>query len=346
MEAKPKKSGKIIFPIILTVVLIVGGIFGYNKYNYAQHHESTDDAQLEGNINPVSPRASGYVTQLRVDDYRRVKKGDTLVVLDDRDLRIKVAQAQTAVESAKASLAVTNAEVASTQSGFATANSDIEAARVKLDQAQTDFDRINSLYTDKTITKKEYDNAKSALEAAKTDLTGKKTRYTTVQKQYEAKNEGTKVGLATIAQRQADLDFAKLQLAYSVVLAPVSGIVSRKNVQPGQLVQIGQPLFSIVDSNVWVVANFKETQLGDMHEGQEAEVVVDAFSGKTLHAKVADFSAATGAKFSLLPPDNATGNYVKIVQRVPVKLVIDGGDKDVIKSLRPGMSLKVDVKTK
>jgi membrane fusion protein, multidrug efflux system len=336
----------IIFPIILGIVVIGGGIFGYNKYMYAQHHESTDDAQLEGNIVPIAPRVSGFVTQLRTDDYMKVKKGDTLVVLDDRDLRIKVAQAQTALDNAKALYDVSEADVSSSHSGIATAQSDIENAKVKLDLAQNDFNRINSLYQDKSATKKEYDNAKSALDAAKTNMESAKSRYATIEKQYEATGVRTKVGTATIAQRQADLDFAILQLSYCYIKAPLSGIVSKKNVQPGQLVQIGQPLFAIVDSSVWVVANFKETQLEDMHAGQKVEVIVDAFGDKKLEGKVADFSAATGAKFSLLPPDNATGNFVKIVQRVPVKIVIEGGDKEVIRSLRPGMSVKVAVTTK
>jgi len=346
MSTKPKKSKKIIFPIILTIVLIGGGIFGYQKYNYAQHHESTDDAQLEGNINPISPRVSGFVVKLNVDDYQKVKKGDTLVVLDDRDLRIKVEQAQTALDNAQAGMGVSQDNIASAKTGFATANAAIESSKVRLNQAQTDFDRVNNLYKDKAITQREYDNAKSTLDAAKTDLESQQTRYATVQKQYDATNGLTKVASATIAQRQADLDFAKLQLAYTVITAPISGIVSKKNVQPGQLVQIGQPLFAIVDSSVWVVGNFKETQLEDMRIGQEAEVIVDAFSDKPLKGKVHDFSAATGAKFSLLPPDNATGNYVKVVQRVPVKIVIDGGDANTIKLLRPGMSVKVAVTTK
>ncbi len=345
-EAKPKRSRKIIFPIIMGVILVVGGIFGYNKWNYAQHHESTDDAQLTGNINPISPRVSGYIKDLRVDDYQQIKKGDTMVILDDRDLKIKVDQAQSALDNAKAAIAVTQANVGASQSGFETATDAIKAAQVRLDQAQTDFDRISSLYNDKAITKRDYDNAKSALDAAKTDLQSQKSKYTTVQKNYDASNESVKVAQSTVAQRQADLDYAKLQLSYCYILAPVSGTVSQKNVQPGQLVQIGQPLFSIVDTSIWIVANFKETQVGDIKIGQDVEVNVDAFGSKPLNGKVVDFSAATGAKFALLPPDNATGNFVKIVQRVPVKIVVTGGDKEVIKALRPGMSVSVDVKTK
>lgn len=335
-----------IFPIIMIVVVVVGGIFGFNKWNYAQHHESTDDAQLTGNINPISPRVSGFVKDLRVDDYQHVKKGDTMVILDDRDLKIKVDQAQAALDDAKAALGVSEANVSATQSGFATASDAIKAAQVRLDQAQTDFDRTSALYNDKATTKQDYDNAKTALDAAKTDLATQKTRYTTVQKQYDASNSSTKVSMSTIAQRQADLDYAKLQLSYAYILAPVSGTVSQKNVQPGQLVQIGQPLFSIVDSSIWIVANFKETQVEDIRIGQNVEVDVDAFSDKPLQGKVVDFSAATGAKFALLPPDNATGNFVKIVQRVPVKIIVTGGDPSVIKSLRPGMSVSVSVTTK
>jgi membrane fusion protein (multidrug efflux system) len=344
-DTKPKKKN-IALPIILGLILIIGGWYGINAYLFSRVHEDTDDAQLEGNIDPISPRVGGYVTEVNVDDYMPVKAGDVLVKLDDRDLASKVSQAEAALESAKANLAVVEANIASSQVGVVTSEASIKNAQVKVWQAQQDFNRSKNLLAEQATTQKEYDAAKAALEGAQTQLDVVKTQQTSAQKNYAAQQQQMAVAKAAIAQRQADLDYAKLQLSYAVIKAPVSGRVSKKNVQVGQYVQPGQSLFSVViDSSVWVVANFKETQLEKMRLGQHATIEVDAFKDHPLDGSVEEFSSATGAKFSLLPPDNATGNFVKVVQRVPVKIKINA-DKQMLALLRPGMNVHVIVDTK
>jgi membrane fusion protein (multidrug efflux system) len=344
-DTKPKKKN-IALPIILVLILVIGGWYGINAYLFSRVHEDTDDAQLEGNIDPISPRVGGYVTDVNVDDYMPVKAGDVLVKLDDRDLASKVSQAEAALESAKANLSVVEANIASSQVSVVTSEANIKNAQVKVWQAQQDFNRSKNLLAEQATTQKEYDAAKAALEGAQTQLDVVKTQQTAAQKNYAAAEQQMAVAKAAIAQRQADLDYAKLQLSYTVIKAPVSGRVSKKNVQVGQYVQPGQSLFSVViDSSIWVVANFKETQLGDMRLGQHTKIEVDAFKDHPLDGTVEEFSSATGAKFSLLPPDNATGNFVKVVQRVPVKIKINA-DKQMLALLRPGMNVHVIVDTK
>ena len=342
-KAKSKKKAGIVMPIILAIVLIAGAIYGFQKYTYAQHHEDTDDAQLEGDINPVLPRVAGYVSQINFEDNQHVNAGDTLVKLDDRDLRIKVAQAEAALANAKATVQAVSATGQSSEANAATTKAAIKTAQVRLWKANQDYDRYSKLLADHAITLQQFDAVKAEKEGAEAALEVARRQQTASQSQSTATNQQVGVAQSVIAQRQAELDFAKLQLSYASIVAPVSGTVSKKNVQPGQFVQAGQPLVSIVsDKDLWVVANFKETQMDKIREGQTVEVEVDAFKDQKLHGKVNSVSGATGAKFSLLPPDNATGNFVKVVQRVPVKITLDGDKKELTK-FHPGMSVKVVV---
>lgn len=340
---KPKKKANIVMPIILAIVLLAGAIYGFQKYTYAQHHEDTDDAQLEGDINPVLPRVSGYVNVIKFEENQHVNAGDTLVKLDDRDLKIKVAQAEAALENAKANVTAVSASGESSEASAAATAASIKTAQVRLWKANQDFNRYSNLLADHAITLQQFDVVKAEKEGAEAALEVAKRQQVASNSQSSAVNQQVGVAKSVIAQRQAELDFAKLQLSYASIVAPVSGTVSKKNVQPGQLVQAGQPLVSIVsDKDLWVVANFKETQMDKIREGQPVEIEVDAFKDQKLHGKVNSVSGATGAKFSLLPPDNATGNFVKVVQRVPVKITLDGDKKELTK-FHPGMSVKVVV---
>jgi membrane fusion protein (multidrug efflux system) len=340
---KPKKKKSIVMPVILALVLLFGAIYGFQKYTYAQHHEDTDDAQLEGDINPVLPRVSGYVNTINFEENQHVNAGDTLVKLDDRDLKIKVAQAEAALENAKANVTAVAASGESSEASAAATTAAIKTAQVRLWKANQDFDRYSKLLGDHAITLQQFDVVKAEKESAEAALEVSKRQQTASRSQSSAVNQQVGVAKSVIAQRQAELDFAKLQLSYAHILAPVSGTVSKKNVQPGQLVQAGQPLVSIVsDKDLWVVANFKETQMDKIREGQPVEIEVDAYKHEKLHGKVNSISGATGAKFSLLPPDNATGNFGKVVQRVPVKISLDADKKELTK-FHPGMSVKVVV---
>lgn len=344
-EAPQKKKRSKLAPIILAVLVLGGGGYALRTYMWNQHHESTDDAQVEGNISPVLPRISGYVNQIRFEDNQIVHKGDTLITLDDRDLKIKVLQAEAALANAKANVEAVRANTTTSSAGIKTAQSNVDLANVRVKKAQDDFARYDALLKQKAVTQAQFDAVKADRDASLSQLDVAKKQLEAAQIQSSASNEQIKVAQSVVDQRQADLDFAKLQLSYAVITAPMDGQVSKKNVQPGQYVQAGQALFSVVDNNsVWVVANFKETQLGKMIPGQTVDVKVDAFEDLPLKGEVASFSGATGARFALLPPDNATGNFVKVVQRVPVRIKISG-DANTMAKLRPGLSVSVVVNT-
>lgn len=362
---------KTIFRVGGLLVLAVALFFGYSEFNYLQRHETTDDAQIDGDVNPVLPKAGGYVKAIRFQDNQLVKEGDTLVVLDDADYRIRVAQAEAALQSALASAGVTRSNVgvasatvqssqASVQTArnqVATAQANVTAAQARARKANQDFDRYSRLLAEKTVPQQQFDAVQAERDAAQAQLLAAQAQLQTAQAQVNA--AGTQTGVtssqrrategqisvaqATIKQRQAELDMARLQLSYTVVRAPISGIVSKRAVQVGQLVQPGQALCSVVgNSSLWVTANFKETQLKQMQAGQAVDVNVDAFEGDKLTGRVGSFAGATGAKFSLLPPDNATGNYVKVVQRIPVRIDLDK-NSPLYARLRPGMSVTVAV---
>ncbi len=345
METKEtKKKRNPIFIIILAILVIGGSWFGISKYQHSLHHEDTDDAQVSGDISPVIPRVPGYVITVNIHDNQHVRKGDTLLILDDRDYVIKVEQAQAALliaqstlNSAKATTTAARANIATSEASIGTIDAQIDAAKVTLWRASQDYDRYANLIKDHSITQQQFEQASAAKKQAQ-----QQTNAVSVQSNATASQVG--VADATIHQRQVDIDAAKLNLSYTVITAPQDGLVSKVNMQTGQYVQAGQPLFSIVHSeNVWVIANFKETQLDKMKEGQKVIVKVDAYPGHQFEAKLSSFSPATGSTFALLPPDNASGNFVKVVQRLPVKIEFSDVSDTLVRKLRPGMNVFVDV---
>lgn len=358
------------------IVLLVAIFFGYTEFRYLQRYETTDDAQIDGDVDPVSPKVGGYVKAIHFKDNQPVKEGDTLFVLDDADYRIRVAQAEAALQSAQAAAGVSRSQVnvaaATIQSSqasvetardqVATAQANVVAAQARTKRANQDYDRYSRLLAEKTVPQQQFDAAEAERDAARAQLQAAQAQLRTAQSQVNAADTQTgvtnsqrrategqiSVAQAAVKQRQAELDMAKLQLSYTIVRAPVTGVISKRSAQVGQLVQPGQALCSVVSNNsVWLTANFKETQLKEMQQGQAVEVDVDAFGDQKLTGKVGSFAGATGAKFSLLPPDNATGNYVKVVQRVPVRIELDK-NSPLYAKLRPGMSatVAVDLQTK
>lgn len=346
------------FIIVLALLVIGGGWFGISKYIHGQHHEETDDAQIESNISPVIPRVSGYIAEVRVKDNQYVHKGDTLVILDDRDLALKVEQAEAALASAKSSLGVaeasTNVAIANVEplkASIGAIDAQIEAAKVTAWRASQDFNRYANLIKDHSITQQQYEQALAAKETAERQLEVLKEQRNQAARQTSAattqstaSSRQITVANATIRQREVDVADAKLNLSYTVLTAPSDGYISKVNARPGQFLQAGASIFSIVpDQDVWVVANFKETQLEKMKPGQKVTVHVDAYPDHNFDATLSSFSPATGARFALLPPDNASGNFVKVVQRVPVKIEFAHKQDSLIRQLRPGMNAFVDV---
>jgi membrane fusion protein (multidrug efflux system) len=356
-----KKTNKK-FILIFVVLILVGGTYGVYKYVHSLSHETTDDAQIEKNMNPIIPRVTGYITKVYVKDNDFVKKGDTLFTIDNKDYLVKVEDAKAGllaaegnfsaskadIESASASIAVSNANVQS-------AGGNIETAKIRLGRATNDFERYNNLYKSHSITKQQFEQALAAKQEAESQLRilQEQQKASAYQKSViiaksNVSNKQTEVAAANIKRAQAMLDAAKLNLGYTVVTASIDGQVSKINIQPGQLVQPGQSLFYIINNaEAWVIANFKETQLNKMTIGQKVSIKVDAYPDTDFEGTITSFSPATGSKFSLLPPDNATGNFVKTIQRLPIKISLNANnDAEKVKLLRPGMNVDVDVHLK
>jgi membrane fusion protein (multidrug efflux system) len=345
-ETETKKKPNRVLPIILGIVLLGGIIFGVKEYIYFSKHVDTDDAQIDGDISPVVARVGGYVDSIMFEENTHVNKGQLLVKIDDRDYKVKLEQAQAAQVGASAGINVGESQISTTTANSSSARADVESASARLDKVRKDYARYANLVQDGSVTRQQFDQAKADLDVAQANYNAARDKYKAALQQIATSRSQLKVTNTGVSQRQVDIDYAKLQLSYTDVKSPSSGIVAKKNVQIGQLVQAGQTLFSVVnDNSIYITANFKETQLEKIKNGQKVDLDVNAYPDLKIEGTVYNFSPATGAKFSLLPPDNATGNFVKVVQRVPVKIKVTGSKEDIAK-LRPGMSVDVSVITK
>jgi membrane fusion protein (multidrug efflux system) len=309
--------------MIMGVILVGILIFGVRKWWFSRSHVSTDNAQVDGHIVPILPKVGGFVAEVRVEENHSVKAGDTLVVLDDRDLRARLAQTE-------ADLAALLATVSS-RGRVGQAEAAVAQAQAQAVKAIADLQRIEPLARQNVVSQQQLDAARAAAAAAEAQL---------------AAAQAMLVGAdARVAAARATRDQAALQLSYTRITAPANGVVSKKAVELGQLVQPGQPLMTVVPlEDVWVTANLKETETADVTPGDSADITVDAYQGVHFRGHVESLSPATGAKFSLLPPDNATGNFTKVVQRIPVRIHLDS-PVDPAHMLRPGMSVVATIKT-
>lgn len=350
--ARPAKSGKrrVVLPIILVLALLAGG-WAFKQWSYGRAHESTDDAAIDGHLVPVLAKVSGYVEAVTVGDNDHVKSDSMLVRIDASEYRVRVAQAEADLAAARASAGgagtsgQAQALVEQANGQRASLGAQIDAARANEVKARQDLARMEELAAKQVISKMQLDAARATAEAATANVVALQRQSAAAGGSVVSAQAGVRLAQARLQGAQAARDNAALQLSYTRVAAPAGGIVSRKQVEPGQLVQAGQPLMTIVtDTGEFVTANFKETQLSDIRVGQPAEIEVDAYGGATAIGCVESVSAATGSKFALLPPDNASGNFTKVVQRVPVRLRVKqslGPERP----LRPGMSVTVHVET-
>ncbi len=357
-NSTPPKKKNASFIIVL-LVLVGGGLwFGLTKYFHGKKHEETDDAQVEANISPVISKISGYVTEVKVKDNAFVNKGDTLLILDQKDLNIILAQAEAALGTAKSNYSAaqatsnaSNQNIQTTQAAIATANAQIEVAKVTVQRTSQDLVRYQNLIKDHSVTQQQFEQVLAAKQIADRQLqvlinqrNQTATQTNVVTSQSAAVGQQGNVAASIIKQREVDVENAKLNLSYTIITAAESGMVAKVPVQKGQFLQAGASLFSIVLNNdKWVVANFKETQYDKMIEGQKVTITVDALPGHNFEGILSSFSPATGNKFALLPADNASGNFVKVVQRLPVKIDFTNKADSLIKKLRPGMNVAVDV---
>lgn len=352
-DAAPARGGRrrAVLAVVALAVLALGA-WGVNRYLWGRTHISTDNAQVEGHITPVLARTGGFVGQVRVADNESVHAGDTLVVLDDRDLRARLAQAEAELSALLATVGTEGrvgqaaAQVGAARASAAAATAGIGQARAAADKARSDLRRIEALAARNIVSQQQLDAVRAASAAADAQLVAAQRGAAAAEEQVTAARAGLQGADARVAAARAARDQVALQLSYTRVVAPADGVIARRGVEAGQLVQPGQPLMTVVPlRDVWVVANLNETDIASVQPGDEVEFTVDAYPGRSFHGRVESLSPATGARFSLLPPDNATGNYTKVVQRIPVKIAVDASRADAAHPLRPGMSAEVVVST-
>ena len=348
---KTSSKRKFVLPIVGIAALLIL-VWAFQKISYGRSHQSTDNAQVDGHIVPVLAKVGGYVKTVGVSENDHVNAGQLLVQLDDADYVVRVQQAQADLAAAEATAGgggfsgQAQAQVQSATGQRAALDAQIGAARANANKADLDLARAKELAAKQIISKQQLDAAQAMADVAHANLLAAQRQASAAGGTVSTAEAGVRVANArTLASRAAAAN-AQLQLDYTRITAPASGEVSRKQVEVGQLVAPGQPLLSIVaDTGVWVTANFKETQLSRIRVGQPVEFEIDAYGGCVAEGKVASVSGATGAKFALLPPDNATGNFTKVVQRVPVRIAVTkpcGGNRQ----LRPGLSVNVHVDTR
>lgn len=347
--AKGKRSP--VLPIIIVVALLGIG-WAVKTILYNEGHVTTDNAQVDGTIVPVLAKVGGFVKTLTVDENDHVKVGQPLVTIDSAEYAVRLAQANADVAAAayvagtKGIAGQAEAQIQSATSQGQVVQAQIESAKAAQAKATADLARYKELAAKQVVSKQQLDAAQAAFDQANANLAAVERQANGAAAMLSNAEIGGKLAQARYEAARATRDNAELQLSYTHVEAPVAGMVSRKQIEVGQLVQPGQPLLTLVsDSAVWITANFKETQLADIRVGQPVAVEVDSYPGCEAEGKVESLSAATGAKFALLPPDNSTGNFTKVVQRVPVRIsVTKGCGPD--RPLRPGMSVTAHVATK
>jgi len=341
-KKQPNRKVVIVAGVIALAALAAGGRMWYRSAHFVE----TENAYVAGHVHPVSSRIAGIVTKVLIDDNQMVKEGDVIAELDPFDQRVKVEQIQAQIASAETQVLQADAQVAQVNAQASASLAQVKQAEAMLVRANQDAQRYSQLYTSqmKAVSKAELDAATATRASALADVAARKDSAAAAKAQITAAASARDVLKAQIDVLKVQLKDAEQQLAYNKVLAPVSGRVGKRSVEVGQRVQPGQQLTALVQDNVWVTANFKETQLAKMQIGQPVHISVDALPGRELVGRVDSFSPASGNQFALLPADNATGNFTKIVQRVPVKITLTNEDLKALSGrLVPGMSVIAEV---
>lgn len=343
-----KRSKKIAYNIVVIIIIVLGISWVSFKFIHLGNVEYTDNAQVKQLIIPVNSRVQGFVKDVRFEEYQFVKKGDTLVVIEDAEFRYRLAQAEADYQNALAGKMVVSSSLNTAQNNILVSDASVTEVKALLDNAEADYRRYKNLFEQKSVTQQEYD-------AVYTNYVSLKAKFEALNRQKQStvliKNEQTSrltQNDASIKLAEAALDLAKLNLSYTVIVAPADGYTGRKNIQAGQLIQPGQPVLDLVDAkDKWIIANYKETQTYNIKVGQEVELEVDALPNVTLKGVVKSISNATGASFSIIPQDNSAGNFVKVEQRIPVRIELsEENDAQYIERLRAGMNVECFVKYK
>ena len=340
-----RKTKKLVYNTVVIALLIIGIIYVCSRFIHLGNVEYTDNAQVKQHITPVNTRVQGLIKKIYFEEYQPIHKGDTLLVIEDAEFRLRLAQAEADLANALAGQQVANAGIATTQNNLSVNDASIEEVRVQRANAERELQRYQKLLEEDAVTRQQYDNIKTAYDAINAQYErALRTKHSTAltkdeQTQRLGQNE------AAVRLAQAAVDLARLNLSYTVIIATCDGVTGRKDIHEGQLVQPGQTMVDIVDnSDLWVIANYRETQLPNIKEGAEVTFTADAVPGITYKGVVESISDATGAAFSMIPQDNATGNFVKVEQRVPVRIRLQGNDADKVSRLRAGLNVECKVK--
>jgi len=343
-KAPPNRRVLIIAAIFAVVAVTAGGRMWWRSHYFVE----TENAYVAGHVHPVSARIAGVVSSVLVEDNQNVREGDVIAELDPADQRVKVEQIQAQISTAEQQVIQADAQIAQVRAQAGGTTAQVAQSAAQLQRAKQDAGRYGQLYSTqmKAVSKAELDAANAQLAVATADLAARQDGVIAAQAQIAAAQTSREVIKSQIKVLQVQLKDAQQQLAYNRILAPVAGRIGKRSIEVGMRVQPGQQLAAIVQENVWITANFKETQLAGLRPGQEVKVVIDAMPDRPLIGRIDSFSPASGAQFALLPADNATGNFTKIVQRVPVKIVLRPEDiKQMGGRLVPGMSALAEVKT-
>ena len=359
-EQKKKKSNIAKLINLVVLVMVLGGLFWVVKsyFNFG-NDKYTNAAQVESFINPINTRVSAYIKEIRFVEHQPVKKGDTLLILDNREILTQVGQAEAAYMAALASKNVTSQTVNTASNNVSTVGANvqaskagIEAAKARLWNAEQNFKRYQNLLKDEAVTRQQFDQIKTEYESQKAQL---EVQIAQLQSVVNTKSSSeltvnevkSRLGMndAEIKRAENALEMAKLNLSYTVITAPHDGIMGRRSVNVGQLLNPSQQVATIVDiNNVWITANYRENQMENVKIGGLAKVTVDALGGKEFEGKITAISGATGARYSAVPVDNSTGNFVKVQQRIPVRIEFTDKNKiEDLKQLRAGMNVQVTI---
>ena len=334
-----------IYNTVVILLILAGMGYVVSRFVHLGRVEFTDNAYVHQHITPINSRVAGFIKEIRFDEYTPVKRGDTLVIIEDTEFRLHVAQAEAALANALAGGAASASTVATVQNNVGVSEASVAECLAQLENARREEARFARLLERKAVTQQQYDNVHTALlslEARYEQLTRVRKSTSLTGSEMAHRREQADAG---IRLAEAQLDLARLNLSYTVVLAPCDGVLGRKTINVGQLIQPGQTLVDIVDSaDKWVVANYRETQLRHIKEGDRVTVEVDALPDARFEGVVASIADATGSAVSLIPNDNATGNFVKVEQRIPVRINLKESDSAAYGRLRAGMSCECEIK--
>lgn len=343
MNANKKiKVGYNLFVILLLTAIIV---YAFSHFVHIGNTEYTDDAQVQRHITPVNTRVQGFIKEIRFEEYQPVHRGDTLVVLEDAEYRLQVAQAEANRDAAQRGSTVITAGMTTTESNVRAATSAIQEAKVDMDNAKSDYDRYTALLAKDAVTRQEYDNMKARYESAKARFDQATANRASTRLLRSEQAERLSQNNSDIDVAEAALNLARLNLSYTIIVATADGVMGRKSIHVGELVQPGQQLARIVDTDdVWVIANYRESQMKHIAIGNSVSFTADALPGKQYNGEVESLSPATGAAYSTVPADNATGNFVKVEQRIPVRIRLTGDNSaDDVALLISGLNVETEV---